>query len=122
VGAGFKPAPTMHAVTGMIGATAAGERVHIAPGSAGRWPAWCGGLVEPIVSGGRFETCPTMHAVTGMIGATAAGERVHIAPGSAGRWPAWCGGLVEPIVSGGRFETCPHYACGDGHDRCNTSG
>jgi hypothetical protein len=26
----------MHAVTGMIGATAAGERMHIAPGSAGR--------------------------------------------------------------------------------------
>jgi hypothetical protein len=39
VGAGFKPAPTMHAVTGMIGATPAGERVHIAPGSAGLWPA-----------------------------------------------------------------------------------
>jgi hypothetical protein len=39
VGAGFKPAPTMHAVTGMIGATPAGERVYIAPGSAGRWPA-----------------------------------------------------------------------------------
>jgi len=119
----------MHAVTGMIGATPAGERVHIAPGSAGRWPAWCGGRVEPIVwcistlwVGAGFKPAPTMHAVTGMIGATAAGERVHIAPGSAGRWPAWCGARVDPIVSGGRFETCPHYACGDGHDRCDSSG
>jgi hypothetical protein len=49
VGAGMKPAPTMHAVTGMIGATTVGEHVRIAPGSAGRWPAWCSARVEPIV-------------------------------------------------------------------------
>jgi hypothetical protein len=85
----------MHAVTGMIGATPAGERVHIVPGSAGLWPAWCGGRVEPIVwcistpwAGAGFKPAPTMHAVTGMIGATPAGERVHIAPGSAGILPS----------------------------------
>ena len=75
------------------------------PGSAGRWPAWCGGLVEPIVwristpwVGAGFKPAPTMHAVTGMIGDATAGERVHISLGSAGRWPAWCSARVEPIV------------------------
>jgi len=42
VGAGLKPAPTMHAVTGMIGATTTGERVRIAPGSAGILPSASG--------------------------------------------------------------------------------
>jgi len=45
----LKPAPTMRAVTGMIGATTTGERVRISLGSAGRWPVWCGARVEPIV-------------------------------------------------------------------------
>jgi hypothetical protein len=107
VGAGLKPAPTMHAVTGMIGATTAGERVRIAPGSAGRWPVWCSARVEPIVwristpwwgVGAGLKPAPTMHAVTGMIGATTVGERVRISPGSAGRWPVWCSVRVEPIV------------------------
>ena len=63
-GAGLKPAPSMHAVTGMIGETTTGERVRIAPGSAGRWPVWCSARVEPIVWRistpwwGRFETRP----------------------------------------------------------------
>jgi hypothetical protein len=137
------------AVTGMIGATTGGERVHISPESAGilpsqtrrgrdaltrrrlearaagphcvvcRWNPSVGASAHH--SGGGFQTHPH-RAVTGMIGATTGGERVHISPGSAGRWPAWCGGRVDPIVSGGRFQTCPHYACGDGHDRCDTSG
>ena len=79
------------------------------PGSAGRWPAWCGGRVEPIVwristpwVGAGFKPAPTMHAVTGMIGATPAGERVHIAPGSAGLWPACdCRSLGEEPESTG---------------------
>jgi hypothetical protein len=92
-----------------LGARAAGPH-----GAVGGW--------NPSLVGAGFKPAPTMHAVTGMISATPAGERVHIVPGNAGRWPAWCGARVDPIVSGGRFQTCPHYACGDGHDQCNTSG
>ena len=36
VGAGLKPAPSMHAVTGMIGATTAGERAGIVPSQTRR--------------------------------------------------------------------------------------
>jgi phage FluMu protein gp41 len=113
-GGGFQTRPH-RAVTGMIGATTGGERVHISPGSAGilpsqtrrgrdaltrrclraraagphcvvcRWNPSVGASAHH--SGGGFQTRPH-RAVTGMIGATTGGERVHISPESAGILPS----------------------------------
>jgi len=104
----------MHAVTGMIGDATAGERVHISLGSAGRWPAWCGARVEPIVwristpwwgvgVGAGLKPAPTMHAVTGMISKTTESERAGIVPSQTRRARddlarRRLGVRVEPIV------------------------